>query len=276
MRNKWTKEKLKKEALKYMKRVDFQTYNHAAYEYARSHDLLDFICKHMTPTSELMSAPRLERRKWNDKNIRKLAQKYKSKSEFKKHCSGAYKAAKKLGILNDLFSIIRKSWSSQELLDIASQYSSRGQFQKGNRKAYEAAHSKGILDEICIHMKRTTRISFMESELMDIVKNIYSEAKTLKNYSVYIPNKPHIKRFEIDIFVKSLNKGIEFDGSFHHSIEGLLRGRKHWPLEDVKNYHQIKDNYFARQGIQILHIQESDWKKNKQECIDRCLKFLSS
>lgn len=276
MKNKWTLEKLKIESSKYLKRIDFQRNSHAAYEYARSHCLLDDVCSHMRNTKDLLRSPRLNRRKWSEINIVELAKKCKSRSEFKRKHSGAHKAASRMGILENLFVPLRKSWAKEELFNIALKYESRGYFQKYNRKAYEAAHSLGILDEICLHMKRTTRISNMELELMNEIKNVYLEAKTLKNYKVNIKNKPHIKRFEIDIFIKSINKGIEFDGTYHHSIEGLSRGRKHWPLKDLKNYHKIKDKFFLSKGIKIIHIKEEDWIKDKNLCIKLCLEFLYS
>ena len=91
---------------------------------------------------------------------------------------------------------------------------------------------------------------------------------------VKIKNRPNIHGFEIDVFVPRLNKGIEYDGSWPHSFEGLKRGRSKWSDDDIQNYHKLKDDWFASKGIKILHIKEKDWKKDKQACIDKCLKFL--
>ena len=52
------------------------------------------------------------------------------------------------------------------------------------------------------------------------------------------------------------------------------KGKKNWPDEDIRNYHEIKDSYFASKGIQVLHIKEENWNKDKEECIQRCLNFL--
>ncbi len=94
---------------------------------------------------------------------------------------------------------------------------------------------------------------------------------------VKIPNKSYIKGFEIDIFVPELNKGIEFDGKYHHSFEYMRVDPKRakWSDNDIHNYHEIKDAWFASKGIQILHIKEEDWNKNKELCVKRCLKFLN-
>ena len=50
--------------------------------------------------------------------------------------------------------------------------------------------------------------------------------------------------------------------------------KKLWSDEDIRNYHEIKDSWFASNGIQILHIKEEDWIQDKEACIKKCLDFL--
>jgi len=71
-------------------------------------------------------------------------------------------------------------------------------------------------------------------------------------------------------------RGIEFDGTYYHSFEFMRKTthKKSWPDEDIHNYHEIKDAWFASKGIQILHIKEEDWKLDKDQCIKKCLQFL--
>jgi hypothetical protein len=217
--------------------------------------------------------------KWNTENLKVEALKYTLRSLFKRENSSAYKMAKKLGVLEEICShmdVVRKRWTDQEILEAAKPFSTRKQFQNGNRKAYELAHRRELLDEACVHMKPTTRTSLMEKELFSIIKSMFPETKTMRDHKVFIEERPYIKRFEIDIFVRRFMKGIEFDGTYHHSYEGLLRGRKHWPIEGVNNYHQIKDEYFESvRNIQILHVKEEEWLKNKEKCVKKCLDFLS-
>lgn len=123
------------------------------------------------------------------------------------------------------------------------------------------------------HMKRTGGTSILETNLFSKIKEMYPEAKKYKK-KISIPNKPHIQGFELDIFIPELNKGIEFDGKYWHSENGLKRSRKHWPQEDIDNYHQIKDSYFLSKGIKILHIKEKDWIKDKETCLNKCFEFL--
>jgi hypothetical protein len=116
--------------------------------------------------------------------------------------------------------------------------------------------------------------SKMEKELFDIVKNIHSSAKKVKRRGISIAGKPHISGFDIDVFVPELRKGIEFDGKYFHSVNGLKRSYPNWPLHDIQNYHTIKDRYFRSEGISLLHVGEDDWLKDRKSCIDKCLNFL--
>jgi hypothetical protein len=119
--------------------------------------------------------------------------------------------------------------------------------------------------------------SLSERELFGVVKSIYPNAKKLRDRSVKISGKPHIGGFDLDIYVPELNLGIEYDGIWTHSVKGLKRGRKHWPDEDLKKYHGLKDDWFmSSKGIMVLHINEADWLLDKESCIKRCLDFLGA
>lgn len=67
---------------------------------------------------------------------------------------------------------------------------------------------------------------------------------------------------EIDIFVEECNVGIEFDGLLYHSE---LYGKKH------PSYHSGKTEFYAKQGIHIIHVFEDEWYRKKQVVINRIL-----
>ncbi len=119
--------------------------------------------------------------------------------------------------------------------------------------------------------------SIAELELFNAVKIVFTNTKKLKDTKAMILGKPYIKGFDIDIFVPELDKGIEFDGTYWHSFEAMRKNKKKsiWSDEDIRNYHQLKDSWFASKGIQILHIKEEDWNLDKEACIKRCLEFLA-
>lgn len=67
-----------------------------------------------------------------------------------------------------------------------------------------------------------------------------------------------------DFFVKNRNKIIEFDGTYYHrpTPENVLRESK-------------RDKNIIDSGYMVFHVSESDYKRNKQEIIDKCLEFLN-
>lgn len=120
--------------------------------------------------------------------------------------------------------------------------------------------------------------SLPEKELLKAIKEIYTNAKTLRARKIKIDGKPLITGFDIDIFIPEINRGIEFDGTRFHSFEFMRKDSQKalWSDDDVRNYHDIKDTYFASIGIQVLHIKEADWDIDKKSCIDKCLEFLKT
>jgi hypothetical protein len=66
--------------------------------------------------------------------------------------------------------------------------------------------------------------------------------------------------YSMDFLYKT--KNIEFDGDYWHSLS--------W----VKNKDKLRDEYLKSKGFEILRIQEKDYRNNKQETLNRCIKFL--
>jgi hypothetical protein len=87
----------------------------------------------------------------------------------------------------------------------------------------------------------------------------------------------HRRFLELDIYVPTLKRAIEYDGTYYHSVEYMMKtkNRDLWSDEAINNYHEDKDSYFASLGIQILRIKEEDWEIDKEDCIKRCLDFLA-
>ena len=272
-RIKWTFEMIEKEATKYNSREEFKTKSKSAYAAAVRNGILDQVCKHM----KYKCYP------WTEKEVRKEALKYSNRLEFQNKSKGAYNHAWSRGILDDICSHMKRpkwklrniKWTNGILSQEALKYDSRVDFLTYSPSAYSICSKRGILNDVCSHMKRNATTSVFERELMSIIKDQFSSTKTLKIRKINIKNRPYIKGFDIDIYIPELRKGIEFDGTYYHSFEGLKRTRSHWPDEAIKNYHQTKDAFFFSKGIRILHIKESDWIDDKEDCINRCLSFLS-
>ena len=236
------------------------------YSVALRREDFDEICAHMSPPSN-------KARTFEEIQVEAL--KYRYRADFQNGSGPFYGAALRLGILDKVCSHMKAKyeyWTPKKINKKSILCSTRVEFFRTFPKAYDAAQRLSILNEVCSHMKPSQNSSLAEIELMNIVKNKISTAKKIKDYKV----KPYIKRFEIDIFIPELNKGIEFDGKYHHTYEYMRKDlkRSKWSDDDIRNYHEIKDAWFATKGIQILHIKEADWLKNKEGCIKRCLEFL--
>ena len=260
IRLKWTTEALHIEALKYPTRNDFKK-NSPAYQTARRRGILEEICSHMEPSKTGT---------YSIEEIASEAKKYNTRKEFEIGSRWAYIAAWKRDLLDTICSHMSPMltyWTDEMLQNEANKHKNRS-------KAYYAAHLRGILDQICAHMGVSGSSSIPEMELLFLIKSIYPMAKKIRDSSVSIPNKPYIRGFDIDIYVPELNKGIEFDGKYWHSPQGLRKGRPNWSDEDLRNYHEIKDSWFSSKGIQILHIGQNDWESNKNESISKIENFL--
>jgi predicted GIY-YIG superfamily endonuclease len=91
-RNHWNSETVSNEAKKYKSRSEFKKHSGSAYMWAQRNGLLDDVCSHMLmPTKKSI---------WTIDNVNEIARKYSSKSEFKKHNSGAYQWARKNRLLD--------------------------------------------------------------------------------------------------------------------------------------------------------------------------------
>jgi hypothetical protein len=267
-RAKWTVETLQTEASKYLSRFEFQTENRKAYQAAHKRGLLDQICKHMEA----------KYRDWSDKELQEEALKYLNRNEFKKNSHSAYRVAIKRKVLDQICQHMEfkyEHWTDEKLQEEALKYANRVDFYRKNVAAYTAVKKRGLLDQICRHMAPNSNESFDERSLIEYVQSLYPKTQKLRDRKVKIDNKPYIKGLDIDIYIPELRKGIEFDGDYWHSNQGLKRGRPDWPEEDLQNYHQIKDRYFLSKGIEILHINQHEWVSNREECIKKINIFLT-
>ena len=86
-----------------------------------------------------------------------------------------------------------------------------------------------------------------ENQVRDFVKSIYN-GKIIK-YS----GKKEDNYYEIDIYLPELKKGIEYNGSIWHKEENKNFGGK------LIGYHQTKQEFFAKKGIDILFVWDYEW-----------------
>jgi len=126
---------------------------------------------------------------WTNDKLRKEAQKYKYRGDFKKNRLGAYDKLRKQKRLDEFCSHMeqkRESWDFKKLFDEAKKYPTRISFQKGNPKAYDRARKLKILDDICIHMK------YMRKNWT--VELIKEEASKYSSKVLFKENNPYVYR----------------------------------------------------------------------------------
>ena len=96
-----------------------------------------------------------------------------------------------------------------------------------------------------------------EKEVLEFVKRIY-KGEILENHKGLFPNK----QMELDIYLPSLNLGIEFDGEYWHSLEG------------AKEKDERKNQLCEEKGIRLLRIKESEWDTNRTQVENQIKEFL--
>jgi predicted GIY-YIG superfamily endonuclease len=98
-------------------------------------------------------------KKWTKNRCQNEALKYKSRSEFQKKCSGAYKSSKRNNWIDEVCShmitvqLPHGYWTKQKCIDKALEYKSRNEFQRENKGAYFAAWKNKWLKEMFAHIK---------------------------------------------------------------------------------------------------------------------------
>lgn len=99
------------------------------------------------------------------------------------------------------------------------------------------------------------------------IKSKYKEiyfAENGKNHNNEYRIKSKTSYKLLDFYIKDINKCIEFDGDYWHGSRGNIE-------RDKKRERDIlKEN----PEMQIFHVKEYDYKKDKNKIIEKCLNFL--
>jgi hypothetical protein len=260
----------------YKNKNELKIKNPYLYKILLKHPNKQWLLSSLPADSRKIKTP--HNKKWTGQALLLEAAKYATRTQFSTNSSGAYDAAKTLKILDIVCSHMvicsKEKWNLETISLEAAKYNNRKEFSLKGKGAYNAANKRGILEIVCSHMKSSANSSYPERRLVEAIKRKYPKMQKLRDRKVNISGKPYIQGFDIDIYVPELRKGIEFDGTYWHSALGLKKGRENWPEIDIENYHKIKDEYFKSKGVEILHVSEKEWLRNKQICIDKCLEFL--
>jgi len=99
-----------------------------------------------------------------------------------------------------------------------------------------------------------------EKEVLDVVKN-FTDEKIIENNRKQIINPLTGRGLELDIWIPSLKKAIEFNGTYWHKDKGYKDEQKVLQCE--------------QKGINLMIIEESQWRSNKEKCINTIGEWLN-
>ena len=102
-------------------------------------------------------------------------------------------------------------------------------------------------------------ISKPEIEVQDFIKSL--------GFKIQCNNRKILNGKELDIFIPSLNKAIEFNGTYWHYDKAN-------PNCKPSCYHSTKSKLCKSLNINLLHIREDLWKKDKEKMKKVIHKFL--
>lgn len=178
---KWTEDALKDEASKYETIKDFRTNNNSAYNSARKKG--DEFFKKITSHMKI-----LKRGKYTDIELKNIASKYRTKSDFLKNMPGAWDAAYNRGkvFYDEITSHMEdghtnpRIYTDDFLKKLISKYEKFSDFREENPQAYSAILRKSETeqDELYKNLVREKSKPLTQNEIIEISKKY----KTLKDF----------------------------------------------------------------------------------------------
>ena len=193
-RVRWTEESLAEVAKKYSRIKDFREQDNAAYSAIKRLKLQDKLCSHMqslksdwslealeaeskkfTSISEFIKQSPLayqaikkkkleyllndleKKEAWTIESVLAESKQFKSFNEFRKQRSGAFKAAVRFGISEDIrddLGEINRKWDADSIADEALKYDALSDFIKSG-SPYVISKRLGIFEQVTAHMERS-------------------------------------------------------------------------------------------------------------------------
>lgn len=90
-------------------------------------------------------------------------------------------------------------------------------------------------------------------------KELLNFLKSLTNYLIIENSRSIIAPYELDIYIPKLNIAFEFNGTYWHSDQQIMKNHN----MTAKEYHTMKTMLCSKENIQLFHITEYDWLNNK-------------
>ena len=112
---------------------------------------------------------------------------------------------------------------------------------------FEQSPRNHILGNQCPKCALNKTVSKAEKEIAQYLRSL--------GYAVLTSDRKAIYPYELDIYIPTLNKAIEFNGEYWHYSEKYFEAGKH----------AKKSNLCKEKNIKLLHIREDLWMKDKEK-----------
>jgi len=114
----------------------------------------------------------------------------------------------------------------------------------------------------CPECSKQQRYSKEEKKVVDIIRKWLKNTIIIENDRSVIRNPISGYPLELDIWIPSMRKAIEFNGEYYHNdADTLYRDR-------------IKKEYCNKQNIDLYIIWHNEWKNNQKGEMEKLRKFL--
>lgn len=166
----------------------------------------------------------MSKKKWFKNNIATEAKKYNRRQNFKKGSPGAYYAAMKQGILDEVCSHMGSDrWTKLKLVKVSQKYTSLKKFRKEQKGAYLYSIKHGYKDEITKHMIREIKPhGYWNKERCLLEAKNYSSRSDFMRKGGSAYNASLANNWVDDICI---HMGSPADG-YHHCVYAIINERK--------------------------------------------------
>lgn len=123
--------------------------------------------------------------KWTPELISEYAKLFSTRVSFAREAQGAYQAARKFGILDEVCAHMRqRKWTRETLSKEALRFANRSDFARESPAAYKMAHRRGLIDEICQHAPKRLN-EWDQASIMGEALQYSSQEDFRKNSKAY-------------------------------------------------------------------------------------------
>jgi ribosomal protein S27E len=127
---------------------------------------------------------------------------------------------------------------------------------------YEVTYASFYMGRRCPVCSSHKTSSKGEIEILKVVKELLPQETICHNDRTQIRNPITGNMLELDIWIPSLRKAIEFNGKYWHSFDHTIK-------KDL-----IKRDICKEKQINLFIIDENEWNKNQEECVQKVRNFI--